>query len=69
MCIAEPLQTKAGQGILTSRGGVFAIEPGLIPLFGVAVQLGVRVFDLFPFLNRHTAQFRIGTIRKLSTAV
>ena len=69
MGIAEPLRTKARQGILTSRGGVFAIEPCLIPLFGVAMQFGVRVCDLFPFLNLHTTQFRIGTVSKLSAAV
>ena len=69
MGIAEPLRTKARQGILTSRGGVFAVEPCLIPLLGVTMQLGVRVCDLFPFLNRHATQLRIRAISKLSTAV
>ncbi len=69
MCIAELLRTKARQGILTSRGGVFAVEPCLIPLLGVTVQLGVRVCDLFPFLNRHATQLRIGAVSKLSMAV
>ena len=68
MGIAEPLRMKPRQGILTSRGGVFAVEPCLIPLLGVIVQLGVRVCDLFPFLNRHATQLRIRAISKLSTA-
>ena len=37
--------------------------------FGVAVMFGMRKIDFFPFLNRHSAKFSIGSVRKFSAAV
>ena len=51
MSVAEPLRTKARQGIFIVRGGVFAIKPGCIPLLGVSMEFDVGISDLLPLLN------------------
>ena len=69
MSIAELVSTVARQRIFISRRGVMIVEPCLIPILGVAVMFGMRKIDFFPFLNRHSAKFSIGAVRKFSTAV
>ena len=69
MAIAESVSTVTRQRIFISRSGVLTVEPCLVPIFGVAVMFGMRKIDFFPFLNRHSAKFRIGAVRKISTAV
>ena len=51
------------------RGSVFTVEPCLVPLFGVTVQLAMREFNLFSFLNRDATKFSVGSIYKFSAPV
>ena len=63
---------KAGghrQRVLVFKGSFFTVEPSLVPLFGVTVQLGMRKFNLFPFLNRDATKFSVGSIYKFSAPV
>ena len=69
MSVGKPVGPVTRQRILVFRGGVFTVEPSLIPLFGVTVQLGVRKFNLFSFLNGDPTEFSIGSIYKLSAMV
>ena len=69
MSIVESIRTVTWQRIFIGRSGVPAIEPCLIPIFGVAVMFGMRKIYFFPFLNRHSAKFSIGAVRKFSMAV
>ena len=69
MCVGKPLRTITRQRIFISRSSVPAAKPRLIPILGVAVMFGMRKIDFFPFLNRHSAKFRIGAVRKFSAAV
>ena len=69
MFIAEPVSMITQQRIFIIRSTVPAVEPRLIPILGVAVMFGMRKIDLFPFLNRHSAKFSIGAVRKFGTAV
>ena len=69
MAIAELVSTVTRQRVFISRSGVLTIEPCLIPILGVAVMFGMRKIDFFPFLNRHSAKFSIGAVRKFSAAV
>ena len=69
MFIAESVSTVTRQRIFISRSGVLTVEPCLIPILGVVVMFGMRKIDLFPFLNRHSAKFSIGAVRKFSMAV
>ena len=45
------VRTVARQGILFSRGSILTVEPGLVPVFWMAVKFGVRKINLFPFLD------------------
>ena len=67
--IAETMSTVTRQRVFISRSGVLTVEACLIPIFGVAVMFGVRKIKFFPFLNRHSAKFSIGAVRKFSAAV
>ena len=69
MSIGEPVSTVTRQTVLIFGGGVFTIEPSLVPFFGVIVQLSMRKFNLFPFLNGDAAKFSIGTVYEFSTPV
>ena len=69
MSIAESVRTVTLQRIFISRSGVLTVEPCLIPILGVVVMFGMRKIDFFPFLNRHSAKFSIGAVRKFSAAV
>ena len=69
MSIAESIRTVTRQRIFVGRSGVPAIEPCLIPIFGVAVMFGMRKIYFFPFLNRYTAKYSIGAITKFCTVV
>ena len=69
MSIGKPVGTVTRQRILVFRGGVFTVEPSLIPLFGVTVQLSMRKFNLFSFLNGDTTEFSIGSVCKLCMTV
>ena len=69
MSIGKPVGPETRQRIFVFRGGVFTVEPSLIPLFGVTVQLGVRKFNLFSFLNGDATEFSIGSIYKFGARV
>ena len=69
MCIAKTVRAVTWQRIFISWRCVFAIKPSLVALFGVTVEFGMREGDFFPFLNRHSAKFSIGAVRKFSSAV
>ena len=69
MSIAESVSTVTRQRIFISRSGALTVEPCLIPILGVSVMFSMRKIDFFPFLNRHSAKFSIGAVRKFSTAV
>ena len=49
------------------QGGVFIIEPSLVPVFGVTMQLSMRKFNFFPFLNGDATKFSVGTVYEFST--
>ena len=69
MFVAESVSTITRQRIFISKSSVPAVEPLLIPILGVAVMFGTRKIDFLPFLNRHSAKFSIGAVRKFSMAV
>ena len=69
MFTAEPVSTITRQRIFIIRSSVPAVEPCLIPILGVVVMFSMRKIDFFPFLNRHSAKFSIGAVRKFSAAV
>ena len=69
MSVGKPVDTIIRQRILVFRGGVFTVEPSLIPLFGVTMQLCMRKFNLFYFLNGDATKFSIGSIYKFSAPV
>jgi len=49
MSVGEPVGMVTRQRVLVFRGGIFTVEPSLVPIFGMAVQLGMRKFDFFSF--------------------
>ena len=57
------------QRVLVFRGGIFTVEPSLVPLFGVTVQLCMREFNLFLFLNRNATKFSVGSVYKFRVPV
>ena len=69
MRVAEPFRTEARQGIFIVRGGILAIKPSCIPLFGVSMEFDVGISDFLPLLNGHTAQFSVGAIGEFSATV
>ena len=69
MSIGKPVGTVTRQRVPIFRGGVFTIEPSLVPVFGVTVQLSMRKFNFFPFLNGDAAKFSVGTVYEFSTPV
>ena len=69
MFIVESVSTITRQRIFISRSSVPTVEPRLIPILGVAVMFGMRKINFCPFLNRNSAKFSIGAVRKFSTAV
>ena len=69
MSIGKTMGTVTRQRILVFRGGIFTLEPCLIPLFGVTVQLGMRKFNLFSFLNGDPTEFSIGSVYKFGAPV
>ena len=69
MCVAKAFRAVTRQGVFIRWRCILAVKPGLVPLFGVTVELGMRESGFFPFLNRHSAQFRIGSIRELGAMV
>ena len=69
MSVGEPVGTVTRQRILVFKGGVFIVEPSLIPLFGVIVQLGMRELNFFPLLNRDATKFSVGTVYKFCAPV
>ena len=66
MSIGKPVGMVTQQRILIFRGSVLTVEPSLIPLFGVTVQLGISKFNLFSFLNGYATKFSIGSVYKFS---
>ena len=69
MSIAESVRAVTRERIFIVRGGVPAIEPCLIPVFGVVVMFGMRKIYFFALLNRHPAKLGIGAISKFCVAV
>ena len=69
MFVTEPVSTITRQGILVSWRRVSAVEPSLIPVFGVTMMFGVREADIFPLLNSHSTKFSVGSVCKLCTTV
>ena len=69
MFIVESVSTITRQRIFINRHSVLIVEPHLIPILGVAVMFGMRKLTSFLFLNRHSAKFSIGAVRKFSMAV
>ena len=69
MCVAKAFRAVTRQGVFIRWRCIDAIKPSLVPLFGVTVEFGMREGDFLPFLNRHPAQFRIGSIRELCVMV
>ena len=69
MSIGQPVGTVTRQRIFIFQGGVFTVEPSLIPFFGVIVQLGMRIFNLFSFLNGDATKFSVGSVYKFSAPI
>ena len=69
MSVGKPVGMVTRQRVLAFRGSVFTVEPSLVPLFGVTVQLGMRKFNLFSFLDGDATKFSIGSIYKFSVPV
>ena len=69
MCVAKAFRAVTRQGVFVRWRGIHAVKPSLVPLFGVTVEFGMGEGDFLPFLNRHSAQFRIGSIRELCAIV
>ena len=69
MCVGKPVRMVTRQRILIIRGGIFTIKPSLVPFFRMATEFGMRETGIFSLLNLNTAQFGIGPVYKLSTAV
>ena len=67
--VGKPVSTVTQQRVLVFKGGVFTVEPSLVPLFGVTVHLGMRKFNLFSFLNGDATKFSVGSVYKFSTPV
>ena len=69
MCITKAVRVVARQGVLIGWRCIFAVKPSLVPFLGVTVKLGVREADFLPFLNRHSAQFSVGSVREFCAMV
>ena len=69
MCVSQAFRAVNRQGVFVRWRGIHAVKPSLVPLFGVTVEFGIREGDFLPFLNRHSAQFRIGSIGELYAMV
>ena len=69
MSITGSVREVTRQRIFIIESGVPAIEPCLIPVFGVAVMFGMRKIYFFPLLNRHPAQLGIGAVSEFCMAV
>ena len=69
MSVGEPVGTVARRRVLVFRGGIFTVEPSLVPIFGVTVQLGMRKFNLFSFLNGDDTKFSVGSVYKFNAPV
>ena len=69
MSVGKPVITIAWKRVFIFRGGIYAIEPSLVPFLRVTVQFAMREFDFFLLLYRDTTKFSVGTIYKLCTPV
>mgnify|MGYP005797639899 CR=1 FL=1 len=69
MVVVKPVLAVTPQRIFTSWRGIFNIEPSLVPIFGVAMQLGMRKTDIFPLLNNDSTKFLAWPVNKFSLAV
>ena len=69
MSVGKTVITVARKRVLIFKGGVFTIEPSLVPVFRVTVQLSMRKFNFFPFLNGDAAKFSVGTVYECSMPV
>ena len=69
MSVGKPVITIAWKRVLIFRGGIYAVEPSLVPFLRVTVQFDMREFNFLPLLNRNTTKFSVGTIYKFCTPV
>ena len=69
MSVGKPVVMIAWQRVLIFRRGILAVEPSLVPVLRMTVQLGMREFNFFLLLNRDATKFSVGSVCKLCTTV
>jgi len=69
MSVGKPVIMIAWKRVFIFRGGIYAVEPSLVPFLRVTVQFDMREFNFLPLLNRDTTKLCFGTIYKLCTPV
>ena len=69
MSVGKPVGTIAWQRVLVFRRGILTVEPSLVPVLRVTVQLGMRELNFFLLLNRDATEFSVGTIYKFCAPV
>ena len=69
MRVGKSVRTVTRQRIVIIRRSIFTVKPSLVPILRMAMEFCMRKTDIFSLLNRNTAQFGIGPVYKLSTAV
>ena len=69
MGIGKPVVTIAWQRVFIFRRGIRAVEPSLVPVLRMTVQLGMRKFKFFPLLDGDATKFSVGTVYKFCAPV
>ena len=69
MSVGKSVITIAWKRVFIFRGGIYAVEPSLVPFLRVTMKFGMREFNFFPLLNRDTTKFSVGTVYKFCTPV